>query len=390
MLHLVSDIPNSQARQRELNYRLDHLDRNARVQLLCLTIDDPYPPIRHDVSEALQRELDDDLTAFLETLALGDEPAPALLDNLQVPREFYPHQSLRARVAACVALEASPRPAQTLPVLARLIHAPDSDLRYQAMIALHHVAGPSEAVQPAIEETLRTEADPEIVVIASQIAISRRWPETLPLLIDARARLRGEDRIQLTFSIAELIHETTATPDDLPANVRTELIDECVHSLKNERLTAAAARSLAHLNAQEAIEALERIMNGWFVHPILRIDAAIALLHLNRPSGEAFIGKAISLKRKDARGYALRVIGQHRLDAYFEHLRNVAQSDGYHADTATLALLDFGTEEALNIVEEISRSHPDPDVRQLAIDALQANPLPFIPSPPGTDGTLRR
>lgn len=387
MLQLLNNIPNSQARQQELHHRLEHLERFDRVQLLCLALDDPYPPLRHDVSEALQQELDEDLITFLESLVAGESLDESLLQQLTIPADLVP-TSLRARVAACVALEASSRPTTTIPVIARILAEGEPDLRYQALIALHHLTNRTEDLRGPVERALLEDQDAEIVVVASQIAISRKWADALPLLVLARTRLNGEDRKQLTFSIAELIHETSATIEELDRDTRAELIDECVQSLRNEPLTAAATRALGHFEALEAVPALEKVTAGWFVHPILKVDAAVALLRLNQPSGESYIGKALEMRRKDAQGYALRIVGEYRLAQFFEHLCSVATSDTYHADTAVLALLDFGTPEAIALVEELRNAHPDPDVRTLAAEGLEKNALPHLLDPPGVDGSV--
>src|SRR5699024_5330044 len=127
-------------------------------------------------------------------------------------------------------------------------------------------------------------------------------------LIDARQHLSGEDRQQLTFSIGELIQSAKLDPHSLASPIRHELIDESIAALKKEELTTAATKTLANLDAQEAAPSLIKVLNRLFVHPILRVDAAVALLTLGHPEGEKYLGKALGSKRKDARGYALQII----------------------------------------------------------------------------------
>ncbi len=389
MLQLLNDIPNSSARRDELHHRLESLDRADRVQLLCLALDDPYPPIRHDVAEALQQELDDVLTRFLEHIAAGVEPPENITTVLNVPRELLPDRSERARIAACVALEASPSPETTLEVIGQLITDESSDLRYQALIAMHHLDPGSSALREAALHALLHDSDSEIVVIASQIAVSNAWADMLPALLEARTRVRGEDRHQVTFSIGELIDASDATAKDLPPEIRRDMIDECIRALRDEPLTAAAARTLANIEAQEATGALHALIDRWFAHPILKVDAAVALLKLGNPRGEKYLSQALGFRRKDARGYALRMVGEHRLKRLFDHLVEVANSQGYHADTATLAIRDFGGERAQSVLANLANSHPDEEIRGLATRGLQASKKdaptdPFM----GTDGRV--
>lgn len=376
-LQLLNHIPNSQARLKELHRRLHILEREQRVQLLLLTLDDPYPAIRHDVAKSLHDELDDDLTSFLEAVLAGKAPAEELFESLQIPRDASPHDSLRARIAACIALEASPRQETTLPIISELFSADSADLRYHAVIAFHHLAEDPALLREKIRQALGDE-DPEIIIVASQIAVHRAFGDLLSPIIDARQRLRGEERLQLSFSIGELIDATELSPQALPAEVRQEIITECAQALRHEPLTAAAARTLAHLNAREATTHLERLIGRLFIHPILKVDAAAALISLGHPAGEEYIGQALRSRRKDARGYALRIVGERRLSRYFDELVQTASRDTYHADTAVLALADFGGPQAHQILTHLKDSHPDPEIRELASETLQLDGTPSI------------
>ena len=380
MLQTLADIPHSKARRNELHHRLKHLDRADRLQLLSMTLDDPYPPIRHDVAEAFQRELDwsgghsgpsgDEIAGFLESIAVGEKPDHELTRAIGLPRQFLPDESMRSRMVACVALEASPTPQRTVERLRPLLAGDNADLRYQTLIAVERLAGDSPETHKAVVEAL-DDHDPEIVVVATQIAVKYGWADLLPRFIDARARLGGEDRIQATFSVGALIDNSSLTPGALPPEARSDMIAECVDALSHEPHTAAAIKTLARLEATEAADALVEVLGGWFTHPILKVEAAAALVELDHPRGEQHLEKALGSRRKDARGYALRIVGHYRIDRFFSHLVDVATTETYHADTATLALADYGGDETDELLAQIAESHPDDEVRHLAQDALQ-------------------
>lgn len=382
MVQLLNDIPNNRARRNELQYRLKHLQRSERIQLLCLALDDPYPPIRHDVAQGLQRELrwssagqrpsSQALTRFLEATAAGRAPTHEVTAELEIPRELLSYDSPRARMTACVALEASPRPDETMQILRPLLRSQVADLRYQTLITTHHLAPGSAFLYDTVREAL-TDDDPEIVVIATQIAVNNGWGDLLEALLQARARLNGEDRLQVTFSVGALLENTGLSPDELPAPARQNMIAECVDALDHEPHTAAAAKTLARLQAREATDELVAITDKWLTHPILKVEAAATLVELGHPRGPDYIEKALKSRRKDARGYALRVVGSHRLEQFFPKLVEVATGDDYHADTATIALADFGGERARRILADLAESHPDEQVRELADSAIAGN-----------------
>ncbi len=382
VLQTLADIPNTQARRDELQYRLDNLDQADRLQLLCLTLDDPYPPIRHDVAEAMRIELGgprkhrkvpgpvEALTLFLEATVSGHSPSHEVTEKLRVPRELLVHDSLRARIAACVALEASPTPRRTAEVLKPLLRADDDDLRYHTLIATHHLLGDSPLLRDIVIQAL-DDRDAEIVVVATQIAVKYGWKEMMPHFLHARSRLLGEDRTQITFSMGALIDNSELDPSDLPPEARQDMIVECVDALSHEPHTAAAIKTLGHLRAQEAAEEINGVMKAWLTHPILKVEAAAALVDLGDRRGQKYLGQTLNSRRKDARGYALRIVGERRLEQFFSELVDVARSNDYHADTAVLALADYGGADATDVLQAVSQNHPDQEVRRLATRCLE-------------------
>ncbi len=376
MVQTLANIPNSQARRNELHHRLPSLNRAQRLQLLCLTLDDPFPPIRQDVAQALKDELQASpghngaLLRFLEATATGRAPAHDVTAALDIPRQSLAHDSERARMAACVALEGSTQPTETADVIRPLLRAESAHLRYQALIAVYRLVPGDRRLYDVVIEAMEDD-DPEVAVVATQIAVKNAWTDLLPNFLRARARLEGEDRTQVTFSVGALIENSAMTASDLPPEARTDMIAECVDALTHEPHTAAASKTLARLEATEAEGALVDVTTKWFAHPILKVEAAAALVELGSAEGPKHLQKALNSRRKDARGYALRVVGTHRLPQFFDHLVDVATADVYHADTATLALADFGDERARQVLSQIADSHPQAEVRQLASDALR-------------------
>lgn len=396
MVQTLNHIANSKARQAELQFRLDRLARPERLELLCLAIDDPYPPLRQEVAEALQAQLhggddapdalDRALIDFLHALVSATPPDEALIDSLGLHPSLVPEPSLRARMTACVALEASPWPADTAAVLSPLLGSDEPDLRYQAVIAAHRLLPADQTLRDIVVKALADE-DPEIVVIATQIAVAEAWADLLPEFLHARARLNGEDRLQITFSIGALVDNTALSPGDLPPEARGDLIAECIDALPSEPHTASAIKTLGYLNATEAADALVAVTKRWLTHPILKVEAAAALVDIGHPRGGQYLEKSLSSRRKDARGYALRVIGQRRLTRFFSELVDTATGTGYHADTATLALADFGGPEAREILDKLANSHGDEEIRRLANQAIRRIDHP---APAAFDATLDR
>ena len=389
MLQNISHIPNNQARRNELRHRLDRLDRPSRAQLLGMTLDDPFPMIRHDVAEGFQAELcrvdngdgprAEVITRFLEAIASGRSPSHHVTDAMGMPRDHLPHRSMRARITACVALEASVDPGRTMEVIRPLLRAECADLRYQALIAIYRLADDGPVLYDAVVDGLYDD-DPEVAVVATQIAVKHGWADLVSEFLDTRGRLAGEDRIQVTFSIGALIDNSDLTAGDLPQVARTDMIAECVAALRYEPHTAAAIKTLARLQATEAVDDLVTVTKKWFAHPILKVEAAAALVDLGNPRGMEFLEKSLRSRRRDARGYALRLVGQKRLQRFFSHLVDVASDDVYHSDTATIALTEFGGPDAREVLSQIAQSHPNPEVRRLAQEGSTTGSLEHHPT----------
>lgn len=395
-MQTLGHIKHNRARRNELHYRLKHRDRRDRVQLLALAIDDPYGPIRRDVAQAFQGEFareepgrrptNQDVVAFLEAVAVGRTVTHAVAHAVGTPPQWPEGESERARITALVALEASPFPEQTAEAIRPLLRCPTADLRYHALIALERLVPGNRTLFDAVIEALEDD-DPEVAVVATQIGVKHGWAELGDYFLETHRRLGGEDRLQIAFSIGELVANSAWSPGDIPPQKRQQLVEECIDALGDEAHLAAAARTLANLEATEAVDDLVAVTKKWFAHPILKVDAAAALVDLGHPRGAKYLGKALRSRRKDASGYALRIIGERKIDRFFDALVETATSDDYHADTAALALEDFGGSEARDVLKQLSSSHPDDEVRRLAGKAIRRH---LEADPESFDATLDR
>lgn len=350
----LTSILNSEARLAELHLMLNQRARlpdraadpdfhtDLEAQLLT-ALDDPYLPIRHLAADALSLDLSAPLAQIIAEFAT-DTRTPT-----------------RARAAACLALKSSPDP-QIATLLLQLARAPEADLRYHALVALNE----SPAVQDADLTTLVAErlhdTDPEIAIIAAQIAAARDWQQLIPDITQARQNIPRSIRLALSLALAELL----ANARDQPLHTPDDLIPELIKALKDERTLAAAAHALAYLNATQATDALIKTLDRRMTHPILRVGVAAALVELGHERGRQALASTLQSRRKDARGYAIRQVARLGLTEHIPHIIQLAHSNDYHADTALLALKDFNTPETLDHIHQIARQHPDPEQRELA------------------------
>jgi HEAT repeat protein len=363
----LADISNPKTRLSEFELRLREGSEPEVRRTLIEAMGDTYPPLRHQAAVAASDraeagELSEAFGDLLRALAVGDSTtAVELMEPLGLAPDDVPAPVATVRQAACRALRSSPNDATR----AALLKAADDDapdVRYQALVSLHELAAKNEQFQTVVERRLEDE-DPEVAVVAAQITAQRGWTKTIPVLIERWREFAGSDKLQLALSIAELSGEHDAQVD---LSVMTEVVDQLIDALEDEPTIAAASQALAQLGSKRAVEALENVVTRWFAHPILKVEAAGALHQLGDAKGTVHLEKSLNSTRKDARGYALRLVGRLRISEFFDELDHVARSDDYHADTAVLALADYGGDEARAILEDVAKTHPQQDVRDLA------------------------
>lgn len=361
----LRDIANPEARLDELEYRLENGPWEAAVEAALQSLTDPFPPIRHRATSALAVRVDPTLANLFGGIVLENEEAMgramAELD-FEVP-ELEPSGMLRQ--AACRIL-AHTRGEGTESVLQQAASDPDPDVRYQALVALHQVEPDEEDLERVVGARLQ-DSDPEVATVAAQITAQQGWTQFTDALEAIWRRATGKTGLQFAISLAELVGEHGGELDE---ETIEELVDVLTDALGDERTIAGAARALVSLGADRATEPLRGVLNRWFVHPILRVEAAGALIELGDDSGRDFLEDAFDDKRKDVRGYALRTAGRLGMSEHFDRLATLARSEDYHADTAVIALAEWGSDEALEVLEDVSESHPDEDLRRLANSAL--------------------
>lgn len=357
------------------NVRLDELTRLAarhddpteRRDVLFGALADPYPPVRQLAARELARALDPERAAALRALATRDT------DSLP---NWAPMPSIEVRRAACAAL-GSDASALTRDVLLELATDADPDLRYQCLVSLFDTDAPDELMRPLVETRL-VDADVEVAVVAAQIAADRSWHDLTHKLAKRRATATGEVRMQFTLSLVELLPELQDGATDQDKELVDELFRDLERGVRNEVTAAASAKALIDLAIKRgrqdyAREELERVLNKWFLHPLLKVEAAAQLTRLNSTKGLDFLSRSFDSKRKDARGWAIEVCGRLKIEPLFGRVARVARDlDDYHNDTAILSLGNYRTTDSQQLLEELAGSHTDPDLRDLARRALDA------------------
>lgn len=363
----LADISNPKTRLAEFELRLREGSEAQVRRTLLEAMADSYPPLRHQAALASAERDDEALDEALRALVVGEpEDAVAQAAALGVDPGAIPTPDAAFREAASLALRTSHNPK----TIAALLHAgtDDSpDVRYQALVSLHELDASGDAFRALVETRLEDD-DPEVVVVAAQITAQHGWRDHVSKLVGQWRELEGSDKLQIGLSLAEL---STQHDAPVPDDVLAAITDALIQALEEEETIAAASQALVQLRSERAVDALENVVKRWFAHPILKVEAAGALHELGKASGTAYLEKSLNSSRKDARGYALRLVGRLRISEYFDELDRVARSDDYHADTAVLALADYGGQQARAVLEDVVQKHSDSEVRELAEKALQ-------------------
>lgn len=351
----VATIGNTSARVAELR-RLASTE-HAIERVLVPAFEDPYPPLRHTAALETAARMTPELSRELGRITRGE-----------TSRFEVDSKKPGVRAAAALALDVDGISREAFDALAHAtLHDIQATVRYHSLMALHR----NRSIDPGAElavvrEVLEEETDPATIVVACQIAAFEQYDELSASVDRARARLSGNDEFQAVLSLAELSRLGVQIPLDAKAAVTGQLIER----LDDEETLAAAAQALADLGISAAERPLEKIVKGWFVHPILKVDAAAALIRLGHQAGMRHFEGVLSGRRKDARGYALRLAGNLGLAAFRKTVEAEARSDSYHADTATIALHAYGDARATETLRELSRNHPQLEVREIATALL--------------------
>jgi len=362
----LAEIPNPETRLEELDYRLRRDTEPDGVEAALRALSDAYPPIRHRATSGLAARVDERLANLFGAIALENEEAMGrALADLEIadPPKLVPDTAMRQ--AACRIL-AHARGEAVHRILQEAAADPEADVRYQALVALHNVDIPDDELERTVGARLQ-DSDSEVATVAAQITAEKGWTQYADALEKIWERSRGDARLQFAIALAELAGAHGA---DLPDETVDEIVDEFTAALDHEETIAGASRALVALGAERAREPLRSVLDRWFIHPLLRVDAAAALVELDDERGREYLSDALDHSRDDVRGYALRSVGRLRMDRHFSQLVELAESDAYHADTAILALAEWGTDRALDALERASESNPDEELQRLAERAL--------------------
>lgn len=341
-----SHIANPQARRQEVEWRLARASHDEARALLLQALDDPYPPNRLGFASALSELLDEEteraIIAALQDSATSETRSVALSRTLRggkLPQSFM--------------------------LLLELAEDPRADIRYQALVSAYARRPDDPALRARARHTLH-DPDAELVAISAQILAQSEDEQTLDALIKALSVAPSSTKLHIAIAIAEC-----AAAQDLTERARqAHILPLLLSGVTQETTSAASARALVMLDARESIPLLTRSLGRWLLHPILKVEIAGALARLGAPEGTAYLRRAMAGARKDARGWAIEVCGRHQLLGFLEGIIQLAMTEDYHADTAIFALAHYDHEAADEALRELSTSHPDAELRELAARAL--------------------
>lgn len=350
----IATIGNSEARLAEL---LRLATEPGGESLLVEAFWDPYPPLRHRAADTLSKSLSDPMALVVAHLATGELPEPTLLADAHatIPGPM----TGEVQRTAALALRADALPDQASELLLRAFESDDAGVRYHAILALHRNADP--ATLHEVAEAGLNDLDDGVAVVAAQLVAEYEWDDLIGRVLDVYERLDGTDQLQIAIALSELLD---------PTGVPEGMVDALIDGLRNEKTVAASCKALARLKPAKAIGPLRKAMNTMrpLAHPLNKVEAAAALVALGDEDGTRFLEKMLDGRRKDTRGYAIELIVELGLEQYRDQIESIARSDDYHADTAVLALKTFGDSRAFDLLHDIARTHPDPEIRELAAE----------------------
>lgn len=367
----LGDIAKPEARLEELEYRLRRVDSDRRVRLLLRRLGDNYPPIRHRVADELAALYASDglggttrqaLRTFCAGAIRGSDPSMQQANDA-LGIEGPAVSTAAVRQAACRVLSGGDE--QDIDLLRTALEDSEPDVRYRALISLHDL-DPASLSESELSRLLADD-DREISTVAAQWLAEVGATGSTDAVLDRWRQSRNEDRMSFALAAAELIGRHGA---EVKAGTRRRLIDALLKALEDERTASAAASALVSMDARQAIEPLKSLLDGWFVHPIIRVQAAAALIELGDNRGLDHLERSLQRNRRDVRGAALRTVGRMQLEGFRSTLEEVARSDDYHADTAVLALAEWGDDRARTTLADIATERSETGPGQLAERAL--------------------
>lgn len=359
----LAHINHPQSRLEELHYQLGQLPEAQARALALQSLSDHYPPIRHVAARALAQLNDEETTTIL-------------IDILSLQIEHWgdrvPKPTPEVVRGACIALRGATSTPRVIDALVRAMEDADADTRYHALESLFHLEIDDTQLKPLVQQALHDQ-DGEIALVGAQIAAARNFQSLAEVVEHRRSQMTSGNRLHFTLSLVELLtraKNTTWTQVDV-----SSVTQELIRALKKEETSVAAAKWLGKLgaalpesNTQRGviIDALKRQLHRWLIHPHFKIEAAVALLEMGQANGHQYLKQQLTSRRKDVKGYAITIAGQYQLPAFFETITAIAHSTDFSSETAIMALSQYDTEAARRALRQISKTHADPECRQLA------------------------
>jgi hypothetical protein len=337
----LSEIGNPQARLQEILWRDEHQSAAELRPLLLDCLRDPYPPIRAAAAKALARRME-----------------PTLADTLrQIASD--PAGDLGARRAAATALRGAPGE-DTIALLVRLTGDPDADLRYQSLTSLFALNAPDASLAPVVLAAL-ADPDQEICGVAAQIAAARAYTHAIRPLLAAHERLAWANRLHVTLALCELAPKLT--PEARAALPDAALMQDLERALRDTTCAGAAAHALMALDAAAAHAKLSRTLTRWLIHPLVKVEIAGVLAGAGHAEGIDYLAHALTSRKKEIRGWAIELVGTHRVAACADQLEQLAQRDPTHAPTALKAIARLPDAEARLLRLEAALTDPQQAAR---------------------------
>jgi HEAT repeat protein len=314
-----------------VNERLDDLIESDWMgpdgDVLIEALGHRHPVVRRHVASRLLERMSPD---FSDRLIQRYWPIPHSVEmGLSVDEDC------EARRAAVLALASKRISERALRALEQAFRSSDHHLRYHAFLSLYEADAPG--LQRYTEDALAA-AGGALLTVASQTAASRNWTDLWDQIWAGRGDLEGEDRLQVSLCLAEMIwrgHPAT----DLE---KEALIQDFVSGLENQGAGSAICEAIGRMGGGQAMRPLKGLLHGWFVSPTLRLDAAVALTALGDSDAVRHLQKALRSRRRGVRTYALYVVGQAKLTDMVDPLVDLALRFPVDADSVVDSLTSIG------------------------------------------------
>ncbi len=389
----LAHIANPEQRLQELFWSIEQPQSTTqRHEFLIASLGDLYPPVRQAAALRLaqdppQEHTRQELTAHLSKSLETKEDK---ITSSGVTPPFMPPANTETGLAILAALKGCEDP--PLPsLLTKLTTHTNPDVRYQALLNLFELP-PSAHPQNlgSILTECLSDPDEEVSIIAAQFISECNLHELLPELIKRHQQLSRKQAasLHITLSITHLL--TTASEDQradyayIIESLKKELIEGIQHEVSSSASSSALVDLALMLGQKElACAPLRKVLNRWFLHPLLKVEAAAQLTRLGDAQGLNYLSTMLDGKRKDTRGHAISVAGSLRIEPLYGQVARIAQSpQDYHNDTAILAMANYATPQAREHLKQLAESHADEELRTLAKQALNtpkvSKPLTFF------------